>query len=483
MRSVLQISGCLLFGLFMLSLSACGGSDSTAGAASGSGSVALLFTDAPTDEFSEINITVNRVILLGENDAATEIFSGEKIINLLDLEHHADLFSMTGNVPAGRYTKIRLLVSNVELVRKDANGDLIEVITPRLPGNGKIDLNPRGAFEVVADQTLMLEIDFDARKSIQYHTLGKGGYVLRPVIFIKRLAHATPGKLVRLSGQVSGLDAPAQTFRLCRTPIVHRENELDSDGAVASHVDLDDAAKWCPLVHVTADTALFGPNGDPITFDDMVNDASVTVLGRLEHAATNEDKPSLTALTVLAGPTGTFRKYTGVVTTGLDASTSQFSVRLAAGQGIAGQDDLPVQIQRGTTIVSRRGEVLDVNALVAGRTVKVLGVLSLADDAPDVIQAAIIFVDMDAPPVKLSGTISHIDSSPAGFTLIADSVGDRCVKLTEDTAIFLVHDNTGSFFSEQTDATALTEGQSVEAYGRYNLEGCLVATTVLAAGN
>jgi len=30
---------------------------------------------------------------------------------------------------------------------------------PRLPGNGKMDLNPRGMFEVIGGETLIIELD------------------------------------------------------------------------------------------------------------------------------------------------------------------------------------------------------------------------------------------------------------------------------------------------------------------------------------
>lgn len=480
MRSVLLLPGFLLLGFFVFSLSACGGPDSATGGAPGS--VAILFTDAPTDEFSEINVTIRRIVLLGDNDAVTEIFFGEKTLNLLDLEHHADMLSITGNVPAGQYSKVRLIVSDVKLVRKDPHGGILAVVTPRLPGNGKIDLNPRGTFDVIAGQTLMLEIDFDARKSIHYHATGNGGYVLRPVIFIKQLTPAAAGKLVRLSGEVAELDGQSQTFRLCRTPIVHRENRLDSQGAVASHVDLDDTAKWCPLVQITADTALFNADGEPMAFGGISATDRVTVLGRFDPAERRADKPALIALTVLGGAPGTFGKYSGEVTAALDPATSQFGIRAADGPGITGPVDLNVQIQDGTVVVSRHGDRLDASALAVGRMVKVLGVPAPAGSAPGPVRAAVIFVDMDAAALKLGGAISAIDPSRASFILIADTAGDRCVRLTDTTGIFLVQDTAGSFSSRQVMPAALAIGQTADVYGRYDLGGCLVANTVLAAG-
>jgi len=44
----------------------------------------------------------------------------------------------------------------------------------KLP-SGKIDLNPRGDFEVTAGATLSIRIDIDADKSIKLHQAGQSG--------------------------------------------------------------------------------------------------------------------------------------------------------------------------------------------------------------------------------------------------------------------------------------------------------------------
>lgn len=469
-----------LFVAFLVAaLAACGGQDNAA--SGGSGSVAILFTDAPADDFSELNVTVNRVVLLGENDQATEIFSGAATINFLDLAHHADLFSLTGNVPAGTYHKVRLYVDDVELVRKDNDGNVIEVVTPKLPGNGKLDLNPRGAFEVHDGQTLMLEIDLDAHKSIHYHALGNGGYILRPVIFVKPVALAAEGKLVRVSGEIRDLDATTQRFRLCRASFTHRENAPgDASGAAGLHIGVDDAARWCPTVQVSADTSFFDGNGDPLAFDAVEDGQTVTVFGRFAPAATDAERPTLNALTVLAGPAGSFRAYSGIVATALDDATAQFGLQLDADQGIAATNSLNVRVQDGTKIVSRNGELLDTAALAVARRINVLGVLALSDSAPDIIKAAVIFVDTEADDVELSGTISAATGTPLdGFTLVTNAIGDRCVTLTSDTIVFDITTASGGVDVEQVDTSALAVGDAVQLYGNYGVDGCLIAETII----
>ena len=84
----------------------------TDGASMEKGSVALLFTDGPTDEFNEVNVTVNEVSLLSEDQAPVVIFSGAQRINLLALQDQDDLFMVRESVPAGFFFKIRLQISN-----------------------------------------------------------------------------------------------------------------------------------------------------------------------------------------------------------------------------------------------------------------------------------------------------------------------------------------------------------------------------------
>jgi hypothetical protein len=85
-------------------------------------------------------------------------------------------------VPAGTYSKVRLQVSDIELVPKagSAIGSNIEV---RLP-SGKIDLNPRSPFTVAPGGTLSVRLDVDANKAIHVHPSKSNWYIFRPVVFV-----------------------------------------------------------------------------------------------------------------------------------------------------------------------------------------------------------------------------------------------------------------------------------------------------------
>ena len=65
-----------------------------------------------------------------------------------------DGITLATDVPARCYNKIRLTVSEIKLVKLDADGDPVE-FNAKINGNGKIDLNPRGTFCVGPDETVL----------------------------------------------------------------------------------------------------------------------------------------------------------------------------------------------------------------------------------------------------------------------------------------------------------------------------------------
>ena len=182
-----------IFLLFLVALavslwSCGGGGGSSSGVAlQGTGDVALLVTDAPSDEFAEILVTIQRVEFLSETKRV-ETFRGERTIDLLRLRSESILFSLASRVPVGDYHKIRLHVSRVLVVKKDSSGNPGEAVETMLPANGKIDLNPRGVIRVGAGATIIVQLDLDANNSIHIVHAGNSDKILfRPVVFVKVL--------------------------------------------------------------------------------------------------------------------------------------------------------------------------------------------------------------------------------------------------------------------------------------------------------
>lgn len=176
----------------VLPFTGCGGgggssTGDTSGASSGeTGTVALMLTDGPADDYDHIWITISRATLLTEEgESQVVIFEPDQPVeyDLLNLrpenEEDAGELLTVEAVPVGMYAKIRLEVENVrgETVLPDGS---VEVESFRLP-SGKIDLNPRGQFYVAADKTIAITLDIDCDKSIHI----SGNKVnFRPVVFV-----------------------------------------------------------------------------------------------------------------------------------------------------------------------------------------------------------------------------------------------------------------------------------------------------------
>ena len=120
-----------IFSVVGLLFVACGGggggssSSSVSPVSAGAGTVAIAMTDGAAEDFDEINVTVVKIELLSESGHVT-VYEGNKTFNLLDLADESRLFAIRNQVPAGTYSKIRLTLTEIELVRKDTNGNIIE---------------------------------------------------------------------------------------------------------------------------------------------------------------------------------------------------------------------------------------------------------------------------------------------------------------------------------------------------------------------
>ncbi|HEX9158395.1 MAG TPA: DUF4382 domain-containing protein, partial [Syntrophales bacterium] len=142
-------------------------------------------------------------------------------IDILDHRDEDFLLKIHRSVPAGQYSKIRLLVTDIDLM--PASGSTI-VTDVKLP-SGKIDLNPQGPFTVAPGGTLTVRLDIDANKAIHSHPSGDPNrYIFRPVIFVDietgypaalcpKLVHGTITELVKSGGQTTGFHMVLENSR------------------------------------------------------------------------------------------------------------------------------------------------------------------------------------------------------------------------------------------------------------------------------
>ena len=177
------------------------------------------------------------------------------------------------------------------------------------------------------------------------------------------------------------------------------------------------------------------------------------------------------------GPLGTFRRVLGTVASEVDPSSSRFDLDVAAGQGIATETGLPVQLFDESRIFNRDGEELGRDAIVIDRVALVDGVLLIGDD--DVLRSPLVVLGPLAPSnaAAIEGTVVDVNTAE-GTLLVNDGTMDRCVSAA-GADIYLVDDDDG-FSSSRGDLDDLSPGQPVSIFGTEDLDGCLVADTILA---
>jgi len=434
----------LLSILAVFLISACGGGSGsssdpvTTPPAPETGTIGILFTDAPTDEYSAIKLNVVRAVLIGGDNPQQQVFEGSEPIDLLDLTNFSEPI-VFGEVQAGTYTKLRLYIDNLELVPHDDGPSVF----PRLPANGKIDLLQADGFEVLPGRTLVIEIDMDANKSIKITNAGNSGNVnFRPVVKVRIIDGGLPHKLARLEGSVSGdPDDAAGTFTLC---------DIDSPD-------------YCVAVATSSSTGIFDDVGLDTSFSTLDDGDMAVVIGRYET------DPDIILNAVVLEIGGNAEQVKGNVVS--DPVDSQFLL-LADDDG-----DLLVELQAGTKYFDADGEI-SADAIVVGVDVEVEGVKPpKADPAdPDLMRAALIFLEAEEDE-QISGVIiDPLVEADRSFGLTT-ATGDTCVRVDDDADIVLVDEEN----SEVTMGTFadLAVGQSVDLFGWTAMDFCFDANEVI----
>ncbi|MCX6573214.1 MAG: DUF4382 domain-containing protein, partial [Candidatus Aminicenantes bacterium] len=144
------------------------------GSGGGTGSLKLLMTDAPSDDWTEVTVHFLSASLHKHDSETWENFwtantadpaSGK--VNLIDLSGITDILN-AGTIPAGQYDRIKLVMNtspqpeSMKLVTADGTQirpEDITVVDPSGKGEIKIDLAPNLVVE--ADTNNIVAIDFD----------------------------------------------------------------------------------------------------------------------------------------------------------------------------------------------------------------------------------------------------------------------------------------------------------------------------------
>ena len=462
-----------LLTVLSLIISGCGSSsDQGIGDTSkGTGSVAVLLTDAPIDDFNQFLITVSEISLLGD-DGKVSLFSGNETIDLLNLNSHSDLFSLTTNIPAGHYYKIRMQVSDPKLLVLDMDGNILETVVPKMGGNGKLDLNPRGEIVITSGQTLALQLDMDAQKSIHLIQNGNGDYRFRPVVFVDILTDGIVGKLVRLSGYVD--DIEANSFALCKQP---EDSNDDTVNMMSDDVDHDEDDEYhndeqenCIKIFTDSSTSFFNDMGHAVPHTELTDNSAVTVLGFYSNM--NDDRyVGFKAEVIELAAADVFKTYSGVIKS-IDSDNQLIE--------ILDQNDMlkTIKFVSETRVFDMTGKSMLLAELEMDMKIKVEGIY---DDVNTQVNGAVIFVEpASAMTSQLTGSFVSFHNDMTGFDMMLNNSDENsCVTTDENTHAFLLSFENDGFKSEMVSVSELQSGQRLDAYGSRDNAGCFMADSLL----
>lgn len=190
----------LLFGFF---LTACGGGGSS-NSGDGQGTLSTSLTDASTDEYQAVYVTVARVdVHLGgdedEDGSWQTVAEPNQTYNLLELVNGVRAELGQASLAAGHYTQLRLIIGSTP----DAGLNLFSQAHPfanyvidlddneshelKVPSGPQTGLKVVNGFDVNENQTTELILDFDAMRSV-VKAGASGQYLLKPTVKVLETA-------------------------------------------------------------------------------------------------------------------------------------------------------------------------------------------------------------------------------------------------------------------------------------------------------
>lgn len=477
----LKIIGFVSLSYLLTACGTSGSSEETAGSQTGTGTVGILLTDAPADpdQFLEINVSIESIELFGSNEQGNQtLYSGPtKTINLFDLKNESMPFTFQEGIVAGEYCKIRLRLSSLELVLVDDTPEDRsdnETFYPRLPGNNKLDLNIRDCVTVSSGETLAIQLDMDAERSIHIsgNGLGNNKYQFRPVVFVDALAEEFDPKLLRLEGELVEYDESLNTLLLCDAlPTIglnnngcveiHLNNEsaffdnVEYSGAPRATAELFDDSKldtvltavgWprylapeyfdievpyghlppigsCRLWNVGLEP---GQQSAPIDCDELPEIIPDNVAVVDHNGLVRDPNRPVIILDALVIEEGEFLVAEGAALENADSSGVSISPTLGSSILV---DSLDISFQEGelgvngTRLVSKKGQLLSYESIVADTLVQVDGVLDVSIETDANLRAALVIIDSEGlSQDTLTGTVTSVEDNAVLINVDSDTV-------------------------------------------------------------
>ena len=228
--------------------------------------------DVYTEDIESLQVTLTEIVLdqantpplsPGEGEEAAGgkivVFSGSVDLEMRDLIGVSELIS-EADIPAGRYTKIRLAIENPRLTLVSDPETVITDI--QTTANGHLFVSEE--FEVPAGQDSLILLDFQGLHLVK---TGNGKYVWTPQLRAEISVEAAD---VQVQGAIESVDTEADTLML-----------LPDSGTEALPVDYAAAAIYLPD---DTDTAT-GTEADLVPGTAVIVEGELSVSGEITAAA------------------------------------------------------------------------------------------------------------------------------------------------------------------------------------------------------
>ena len=162
---------------------ACGGSSSNpvtvAATPTPTGATSIILTDAPSDQWSAVEVVVTKVTLLNKTDHTKEVVAFEGAtakINLVDLDSVGELLA-TAQLPVGTYDALRITIdpTSVNLVKSD--GTTVPSSQVHVAG-ASVLVGLSADLVVTASGSNAVQVDFDLGHPLFLVQLPNGDWVM-----------------------------------------------------------------------------------------------------------------------------------------------------------------------------------------------------------------------------------------------------------------------------------------------------------------
>src|SRR5512139_1641207 len=261
-------------------ISACGGGSGGSSSPTPSaqtGTVTVSMADAPVAGYSKIIMDITQIRFLSDAGQDILVLDEPKEVDFLALSNFSEVL-IKREVVAGTYSKIRLILSSLTLVKTDDAGNVTQSDPVDLHGLQKIDINPQGPFQIRGGEEIIINLDLNLDRSIHIVTAGKSTKVLfRPVIFASISGQPAFDHLFRVEGTIDSIDSGAGTLKVCDIRHV-------SDNGAHSPNPMD----VCVFTDPDANTSYFDTDANPMSAGGLAPNDPVVMYGKFDPAAATD---------------------------------------------------------------------------------------------------------------------------------------------------------------------------------------------------